>query len=69
MDVIHKFSEFSKKQRENKTCVTSKYVYHPNIYNILTEIDQIPDILPISCVFITCLHGNDEKDQENQFRK
>ena len=34
MKVIHKFlrvlTPFSRKQRENKTCAVSKYVYHPN---------------------------------------
>ena len=49
MNVSHKFSEFlfpfSPKQMG--TNLASKYVYNPYTY-ILTKIEQIPDILPIS---------------------
>ena len=40
MNISHKISEFgnpfSRKQRKNKTCAVSKYVYNPYIY-ILTK--------------------------------
>ena len=52
MNVSHKISEFrplfSRKQRKNKSCAVSKYVYNPYTYIFLRKHEQTSDILLIS---------------------
>ena len=52
MIVSHKISElrppFSRKQRKNKSCAVSKYVYNPYIYTFLRKLEQTSDFLLIS---------------------
>ena len=49
MNISHKISEFgppfSRKQKRNRNCAVSKYVY---IYTFLRKLEQISDILIIS---------------------
>ena len=51
MNVSHKISEFRppfpRKQRKNKSCAVSKYVYNP-VYIFLRKLEQISGILLIS---------------------